>query len=143
VAEFRGGMPAAGTEVPGFVGPAAPFHATDRNLDLAIGREQDGRVEDAILLGPDEFFTFQEEDTNVAGVLDQQIGDGAAFGNLLNGHGPNLERLVREHVLHLAVRFGEKREDDQGFVGDGIANTDSGEGEHEELLMGTRRDDLL
>ena len=94
MAQFRGGMPATGTEVLGFVCPAALLHATDRNLDLALGREEDGRVEDAILLGPDEFFAFEEEDTNIAGVLDQEIGDGATFGYFLNRHGPGLDRLV-------------------------------------------------
>jgi hypothetical protein len=136
-------MPATGTEVPGFVGPAAPLHATDRNLDLAPGREEDGRVEDAILLGSHEFFAFEEEDTNIAAVLDQQIGDGATFGYLLNRHGPRLERLVKEQVVHPAVWFGKQRKHRQGLVADGIAHTDSGEGEHEELLLGTRRDDLL
>src|SRR5579864_8559746 len=123
----------------GFVGPAALLHATDRNLDLALGREEDGRVEDAILLGPHKFFALKEEDTNIAGVLDQEIGDGATFGYLLHRHCPFLDRLVREQVFHLTVRFGEEREDGQGLVADGIAHTDSGKGEHGELLWGTRR----
>jgi len=129
--------------VSGLVGPAAPLHATDRNLDFAPGREEDRRVEDAILLGPHEFFAFEEEDTNIAAVLDQQIGDGTTFGYLLNRYGPRLDRLVREQVLHLTVRFGEEGEDGQGLVADGITHTNSGEGEHGKLLSGTKRDDLL
>ena len=89
-------MPTFGTEVPGFIGPAATLHATHRNLDFAPGREKDGRVEDAILLGPDEFFAFEEENSNIAAVLDQEIGNRAAFGHFLDRHRPGLERLVGE-----------------------------------------------
>src|SRR3954464_8043389 len=94
--------------MPGLVSPAALLHATDRNLDLALGGEEDGRVEDAVLLGPHQFFAFEEKDTNIAGVLDQQIGDRAAFRDLLNRHGPGLDRLVGEKVVDLTMRFSEQ-----------------------------------
>ena len=93
-------MPTFGTELPGLISPAATLHATHRNLDLALGREKDGRVEDAILLGPDEFFAFEEENPNIAAVLDQEIGNRAAFGQFLHRHRPGLESLVGEQVVY-------------------------------------------
>ena len=74
---------------PGPVSPPALFHAAYRDLDFAVGGDQDGRVQDAVPLGPDQFLAFQQQNPHVASVLDQQIGHRSGLGHFLDGHHPD------------------------------------------------------
>ena len=58
----------------GGVGPAALLGATDGDLGLGDFFDQDGGVEDAVLLGAGEFLAVDEEDGFVGAVDDHQVG---------------------------------------------------------------------
>ncbi len=112
--------------MPGFVAPPTRLNATDGNLGFAPSRDQDRRIEDAILLGTHKFLALNEQDSDVALVFNQQVGNRSCLRNFLHGERPAADAFVCKQVFHRAGGGGEKREDGQGFVANGIAHTDFG-----------------
>ena len=104
------------------VPPPALLDATDRHLDLRLGGHQDRRVQDAVLLGPTKFLAFEEQHAAVAGVLDQEFGDGAALADFLDGDGGGGDGFVGKLVLGRLAGFGVQREDGQRVAGERLAD---------------------
>ena len=104
--------------------PTTSLDATDGNLGLAIGGDQDRHVENPILLRPDEFLALDKQNTGIPLVLDQQVGNRPTFRDLFDGHGTTADALVRQQVFHRAFRASEKREDRKRFVANGLADAD-------------------
>ena len=62
--------------------PAALLDAADRDLELRVGGDEDREVEDAVLLRPEDLLALVEEDGLAALVVDHQVVDGGAAGEL-------------------------------------------------------------
>jgi len=93
----------------GGVGPSAPLRATDRDLGFGGFLEQDGGVEDAVLLGACKFLAVNQEDGFVAPVDHQQLRDGAVGGDFCDDEVPGGEGFPEGVVLESAVRRGDER----------------------------------
>ena len=108
------------------VSPAARFHATHGDLGFRVRGDQHAGVQDPVLLGPDQFLTFEEQDTKIATVLDRQIGNGARFGDLFHGDATPVDGRVGKVVVHGVASLCEEREYRQSLVADRIADSDLG-----------------
>jgi hypothetical protein len=79
--------------------PAPALHTGDGDDDLGVASDQDGDVEDAVLLGAHQFLTVQEQDALVGQVVEAQLGHGAALGELGDAGQVPLQRLVQGQVV--------------------------------------------
>ena len=98
-------------EFPRLVAPPAVLDATDWDFDRGLRRDEDGRVEDPVLLGPPELLAVEEEDRDVALVGDRELGDRAALADLGDREDAPLERLPQGDVLRPAVQRPQQLED--------------------------------
>ena len=93
----------------GGVGPSALLCATDRDFGFGGFFEQNGGVEDAVLLGAGEFLAVNQKDGFVAPVDHQQLRDGAVGGDFCDDEVPGGEGFPEGVVLESAVRRGDER----------------------------------
>lgn len=104
----------------GGVGPAALLGATDWDHGRGNSLDQDGGVEDAVLLGAGNFFPIHEEDGVVGAVDNLELGDGAMVGGFGDGDFPGGEGFAQGMVLKGAIGWGDDGQDGDVLVGLGF-----------------------
>jgi hypothetical protein len=78
---------------------------------------QDRRIQDAVLLGADEFLAVDDEHRLGAVIEDQELGDRAALGDLSDGDGFGRHGLLQADVGRSAIDGAGEREHDDVAVG--------------------------
>jgi hypothetical protein len=92
--------------------PATLLDAAHRHRQRAARRHQDRDVEDAVLLGAEDLLALVQEHGQLGGVVDDQVVDGRAAGQLLDRDAATA-RLSEGDVLERWPRGGDQREDRQ------------------------------
>ena len=102
--------------------PAPLLDAAHRDPGLLAGRDQDGHVERAVLLGAEDLLALVEEEGKRRGVVDDEVADGRAALEL--GDGRAVVAPVGERGV-LEARLGsEDREDGEGAGDVGLAEAE-------------------
>jgi hypothetical protein len=104
-----------GMEVRGVHAPAAGLDAGDGDVNFRAGSDEQGEVQDAVLLCADQFLTVEEEDRPGAGVFKEEFGHRAAVVDLRHAGIAGGDGVL-EQVVASAVRVGrgtEQGEDGQ------------------------------
>ena len=104
------------------VGPPALLDAAHGDLYLRARRDEDGRVEDAVLLDARELLAVDEEDALVGAVDDLELGDAALFARLEDLHLALPGRFVESGVADLCLGGRGDEEDRQVLVAGGLAD---------------------
>ena len=58
----------------GLVAPSASLHTTNRDLGFHVCSNQNTRVQDPVLLGSNQFFAFEKQNSQIPLVIDTQVG---------------------------------------------------------------------
>ena len=95
-------------ELGGLGAPAPGLDAGDGDDDGPARRGQDAEVEDAVLLGADQFLAVQQQHRQVAVVDEAQLRHAAALAEFGDPGGPVRQGLVEEPVARLLRSRGQQ-----------------------------------
>ncbi len=99
------------------VGPSPLLHTGDGDDDGPLGPDEDGRVDDSVLLGPHQFLPVQDQHVSAGFVGNLQVGDASPLVNLGDLDGPVLQGLVQGQVVRRRGVFHDKWENGHVTVG--------------------------
>ncbi|OQB92705.1 MAG: hypothetical protein BWX84_00880 [Verrucomicrobia bacterium ADurb.Bin118] len=97
------------------ISPASLLCATDRHDCAGTFLQQDGGVEDPVLLGAQQFLTVNNEHRLFAVVFNQQLRDGTALANLPNRQRFCLHGVGQGHEGR-CVLYGRRQGDEEDMV---------------------------
>ena len=103
---------AGGKEGTGAI-PASGLDAGHRDGEPGLSGDQDGRVQDAVLLGPDQLLAFKEQSTALTFVLHSQVRHTALLRYLSDREYTGLHGLVGQEIVNGMDLLGEEREHGQ------------------------------
>jgi hypothetical protein len=103
--------------------PASLLDAGDGDLRLALRGDEDGDVEDAVLLRADKLLAVVEEDVRVERVLGEQFRHGAGRVDLGDVE-PERDGLLEREVLRAWICERKERRDHDAVMLDWITELD-------------------
>lgn len=95
----------------GSIRPAALLGAADRDFGLRDFFDQDGGVENPVLLGTGEFFTVDQQHGFVAAIYDHQLRHGPASGNFRHGNVQRRQSFTQSQILKPPILRANQRHD--------------------------------
>ena len=110
------------------VGPAARFHAGDRDRQRRLGRHQYGQVKNSVLLGADQLFPIEKQDRLVGTVLEQDLGHAAGLRDLADGGRSLGQGLGEGQVVGWPVYRPGQRKQGQAAIGERFVDFDIAQG---------------
>ena len=123
-----GEVGAAGArELGGLRIPAPGLDAGDGDDNGLMGRGQDAEVEDAVLLGADQFLPIQQQHGQVAIIDEAELRHAAALADLSDAGATQGQGLVEELVTRLGRTLGQQGQEGQVAVLLGVAQGDLGQ----------------
>ena len=104
-------------ELAAHLAPTPRFHARHGNREAGLRRHEDRQVDDAILLGADQFLAVDDEHVARAVVDDLQLGHAAPVGHLRHACRAGGDRFRERVVPWLGRRLAQERKDGQAGHG--------------------------
>ncbi len=104
-------------KVRGFVGPPTLFGARDGDFGFGFAADEDAGVEDAVLLGPNQFLAVHKENGGVTLIDNEKFGHGSGLGDFGDGEAAGGDGLGQRDVGQDAVLGRLQGEQNEVVVG--------------------------